>query len=305
MKQKLLIRLLFSMSSVSVLMWGNSGSFVYNLRLAEATKQYITLDNFHIYAGGITAVGQYRETFDGNQQHTEGALLTFLSERQSWYMRVDGALARDEQITDISRASRTQLDDILITGGYCHTHHDDVKMTLSGLFGIPTHRNRGLTEPQFGIGHVAVGGQFDASWTYADEEGNKQALWGAARFIHFFPRTVLLPVNPPCLSPFDFSLGNLVDLFFAHNSLWGRHSFEFGYNPTFLFHSKTDPFLEIIAQEVPFIRSSFYLSYHCRFLKGRHLSKLVVGFSYGADHRPQTVGYRHIMTGWFGWNFIF
>jgi hypothetical protein len=282
----------------------NTVSFVYNLRIAEATKQYITMEQAHFYAGGITAVGQYRLTHEGIHHNTEGALMTFLTEQGPWYLRVDGAFARNEEKGATVDASRTELDDIIVMGGYSWVH-DDIKIALSCLVGIPTHKNWGLIEPQFGIGHASLGGQFDAAWTYYDEPQYKHALWAAARYIHFFPRTVYLPVEPPCLSPFEFHLGNTVDLFFAHNSLWGRHSFEFGYNPTFLFHSYTDPFLEIIAEEVPFIRSSFYVSYHCRFVQGRHLSKLIVGFSYGADHRPQNVGYHRIMTGWLGWSFIF
>ena len=128
---------------------------------------------------------------------------------------------------------------------------------------------------------------------------------GAARFIHFFPRNIHLNLNNFC-NKFNFGIGNLVDLLVVFHNSWSKHSLEVGYNPEFLFSAFICPNLDNVAAEINYIRSSFYASYsYGFFIRERLPSAVIIGFSYGFDHKPKQFGIKHAYTAWVTWGVNF
>lgn len=285
-------------------------TLVYNMRIAEATKrQHGSLAGYHPKPsiGAVTLVNTDRSTYNGIHQQVNGLLLTVLSSYKRAYIRVDSAFAHNRQkIPAVGSRSRTQMDDLLFTGGYSFAAGDNVRMSVSGLFGIPLHKDTGFICPEVGTGHVGLGGQIDAAWFYQ----KKYALLGASRFIHFFTRQtpLIAPTVIPTCMKIDFHLGNVADLFLAHQCNWGRHKWEIGYNPTFAFDARICPelsFIGSLVNQIGFIRSSFYTSYLCKFLIREHGSAIILGLSYSFDHKPPEFGIKRGITVWGTWGINF
>lgn len=280
----------------------NSVTFVYNLRIAESTRrQALQGNDEHPFIAAVTGIEQFRERYIGSHQNTGGVLGTFLYSPGTFYVRADGAVAKvKEKFRDLC-FSRTQSDDILLMGGYSHTFSQKTQGTVSGLFGIPTHKDLGLQGIQFGTGHVGLGAQAEASYKYIPPA----MIIMAARYVRFFPRNA-----PICLfdreQEFRISLGNLVDILISHYANWHqRHWIEIGYNATFAFGADVCPALDDVAQQISFIRNSFYANYKYGFLIRDIPNALIVGFSYGFDSRPKEFGFKKSLTGWLTWGVKF
>jgi hypothetical protein len=281
-------------------------SFVYNLRIAETTKRQALEEKFRkptIVAA--TIIGQVRTTYNHTHQTNNGVLATIMNSSNSFYLRADTAFAHVKERFAQLRFSRTQTDDIIFSAGYTRRLQERTRATLSALLGIPTHKNVGLEGIQFGTGHVGIGLQADGSYLYSK---NKQySILGAARFVHFFPRTITFRANQTDLK-FNANIGNLTDLFIAHYSNWRRHKWEFGYNATFAFgayaHSSNSLINEVIS-DVKFIRSSFYTTYKFLFLINKFPSGIIVGFSYSFDHTKKPFTFKNGYTTWLSWGINF
>jgi hypothetical protein len=275
-------------------------SLVYNLRIAEITKrQALEIKDEQPSIAGVILLGQFRKQYDGTRQTIGSGLATLIHAPQSLYVRVDFAGAYVSEKTNISYFSRTQTDDLLFTTGYTHQVSTRTKITISGLLGIPTHRDLSLEGIQFGTGHVSIGLQIDSSLTYLSDHRN-HALMAAARYVRFFPRTAYLKTNNGN-NRFDFDIGNLVDILIAHTSRWGNHGVEVGYGLTDAFGAHIDPPLDNVAAKTNFLRSSFYGNYKYLFLIGKLPSVIGATFSYGFDHTPKEFGNKRIITAWVGW----
>lgn len=280
-------------------------SVVYNLRIAETTKrQHLNQHSTsHSKLAALTLFDQLRRTYNGIRETGSGGLGTFVYfPESSCYLRADWAAGRvTEKISDMPHFSRVQTDDILFSGGYS-VAMQQAKFTLSGLFGVPTHKDTSLQHNQLGVGHVSLGGQLDGS--YMVPWHNNHTVFAAARFIHFFSRSVEAFFTP-LYTHYNFGAGNLTDLFLAYHVNAGPHRFETGYNPTFLTNVTLKPYIAAVVNAINFIRSSFYGTYSYVFSSERFLQGIIAGISYSFDHRPKDFGYKRIITLWGTWGINF
>jgi hypothetical protein len=275
-------------------------SLVYNLRIAETTKnQFIVFKEKHPSVITVTPVIQFRKTHNDLREFVGGGLGTYIYATDHWYGRVNAAVGRSAETNCMGISDgRTDLDDILFSGGYGHRLNEYAKVTFSAHFGIPTHKDGSLQGIQLGTGHYGLGAQVDGSL----KVHTNHALMAALRFIHFFPRNVKTILGP---ERFNFSIGNLVDLFFTYQGNWERHQLEVGYNPTFLFDASIHPSLATVVKQTDFIASSFYASYRYGFMLCGLPSGIIFGTSYGFDHSPKIFGDKYIVTSWFSFGVKF
>ncbi len=283
----------------------DSVSVVYNLRIAETTKHY-RLDSHYIYPILIadTPLGQLRHKRDGTRQSVAANLSNFIYSAKTFYVRADFAVARITQDKQGVHFAQTQTDDLLFSAGYTHSLQEGMIVTLSGLLGIPTHRDLSLENFQFGYGHVGLGIQADGAFEYLQNRNQKHSMRTAARVIHFFPRKTPFK-NDDQVHQYDFDFGNLADLFIAHHTTWGDHRFEAGYNPTFLWGTKISPRIANVVKNIPYIRSTFYGTYKYCFSLYDLPNSIALGFSEGFDHKPQKEGYKNITAFWVTWDLNF
>lgn len=283
----------------------HSSTVVYNLRIAEATRRQAADSKYRRPSLAVVAlVSQWSKSRDDIQFSYTAGLLSLYHSKKSFFIRADMAVGHVTQKTDDTKFSRTQTDDILLSGGYSFALSERSRFTLSGLFGIPTHKDTGLEGVQFGIGHFSVGAQLDGAFFYSSHFNH--TIFTAARYIRFFPRDISTCIAKQKLE-FNFNLGNAIDLFISHASRWGkRNRFEFGYNPTFVFQANICPRLDDFIHRINFINSSFFANYRYGFLiKQKFPSGFGVGLSAGFQHIPKDVGLKYIITIWGGWGINF
>lgn len=279
-------------------------SLVYNLRIAETTRRQ-TLeqhDRPSILVGVL--VNQYRETKNDIHQFVAGGLATYIRTFKDAYFRIDGAVGHIDQDKSIARTKtkRTQTDDILCSLGHGFSLSHNIRITVSGLLGIPTHNDTILEGVQFGTGHSSVGIQGDFSWFYS--EHTKNSFMGAVRFVHFFSRKPATPFQN-LNQDLKINLGNLIDILIAHQCGTLRHKFECGYSPSFGFGANITPPLANTPLSTTFIRSNFYANYKFLFLIQNRPSVFGLGLSYGFDHKPKDIGLKKIITVWGAWGINF
>lgn len=277
-----------------------SASFVYNFRIAETTKKILEEEK-HIFEATITPIGQFRKKYNGDIRNFGGAMGTGIYSYMHHYFRVDFAVARVVDKYQGVHFARTQFDDILFYGGYTHKVHQQVKMTFSGLFGIPTHQDTSLSFPQFGIGHVGTGLQVDSS-IMVSSDNRKHSLQPSIRAIHFFQRKVKIEGEPGC---FEFTAGNLIDLFIAYHQNRPEAVFETGYDLGIWCGAQIKPFYDDVVNKTNYIRHSFYGSYKWKFSIREHQSSFLTALSYGFESGPKKYGYKSIFILWGAWQFRF
>lgn len=277
-----------------------AATLVYTLRISETTRNQIRSNIQQPYLLAFTGVGQYRQRRNNIQENYEGGLASFIYNPQDFYFRADIAAANIHQKIDALSFGRTQMDDILFTGGLSKSFTKRTKITISGLLGMPTHKDTSLEGVEFGTGHVGIGLQFDGSFFYSANNG----LLGAARIVHFFPRKTNAQFNE-IISKYNIHIGEAIDLLFVHSSKWNQHKFEIGYNPAFILNIHIKPPIDLISSKT-IISSSFYASYVYGFeLKKNIESAINIGFSYGLDHTPKLLGTKYALTGWLSWGINF
>lgn len=277
-------------------------STVYNLRIAEATKQRNigTSTRNNPFIASVTLFDTFRKRYTGLQENYLGGLLSAVYIPNSWYIKVDWAVANARSQNCDTQFSRTQTDDVLFMGGYSKAFSEKILFTFSALFGIPTHKDLSFEGVQFGTGHYGVGLQMDGSFAVSDDLNH--ALMTAARYVHFFPETIHFFISKELPSIFRFGSGEVIDLFLAYQGNFSNnHRFEFGYNPTFLFGASICPPLDSVIEKTNFIRSSWYTSYRYLLVTERVAHSFILGLSYGFDHRSKIFGNKNIVTAWFTW----
>lgn len=279
-------------------------SIVYNLRIAEITKrQNIPQQQQHPFIVGVSFFDTFRRTYNDIFQNFIGAFGTFIYSYKELCLRIDGAFAHAHQSFETLSSSVTQLDDLLFSLSYCNPIGEDLKLTFSGILGVPTHKEEGFLHVQFGTAHVGLGFQIDNSWTYTKDK--KHLFFGAARLVHFFKRSTEIPILGH-LKPFEFSAGNLGDILIAHHSRWNhKHQTEIGYNLTSLFDTSLHPFIPNVTNQINFIRNSFYASYLYGFKLFDRPNALIVALSYGFDHSPRIFGLKYSVTAFLSWGISF
>lgn len=282
-----------------------TATIVYNLRIAEATKRQAAESSYRRPSLAVLVlVSQWSKSRDDIHFSYTGGLLSLQHSKKSFYIRADMAVAHVAQKKDDVKFSRTQTDDILFSGGYSFVLSERARFTLSGLLGIPTHKDLSPEGTQLGIGHVSLGGQLDSAFFYSSNFNH--TIFAAARYLRFFPRDITFLIANQNVQ-FNFNIGNAIDLFIAHASKWGiRNRFEFGYNPTFVFQARICPRLDVFTNRINFIRSSFFANYRYGFLINKKLpSGIGLGISYGFEHIPKDVGLQYVVTAWIGWGINF
>jgi len=272
-------------------------SIVYNIKVAETTKRHgVDKAEEHPYMLVATPFAQFREKKDLiTHQLYAGLLGTLGYTKQTWYIKADFAGARVRQ-TGLTCVSRMQSDDLLFTGGYSYVINSKAEITFSGLLGFPTHKDRSVAGPQFGYGHVGLGGQIDADYIYS--QSFQHSLRPAVRLIHFFPRTA-------DMCHLKVFTGNLVDVYIAFHNTFGKHSCDFGYDFTALFGTRVSPALPDYSAREDFKRSSFFGTYKYDYLIHRFPTSFTLALSYGFDMKPKRVNNKYVVTLWGSWSMSF
>lgn len=286
----------------SALLLKGTVSIVYNLRIAETTKQSFNEHASSKFLGALTLFDQSRKRVIGIWQNYGGGLASLVYFFKPFYLRVDAAVAHVQQKDRGVHFSKTQGDDILFSSGYSFPIKDRIQLTISGLLGVPTHHDRSLEIPQFGYAHTGLGFQLDGSFIYSSNRN--YTLRSAVRCIHFLARKISFDLDDDA-QIFNFSTGNLIDFFIAHHINIGNHRFEYGYDLTFLVGSKINPILMIASQKNDYIRNNFYASYKYRFSIKKYKNALTAALSYGFDHRPERYRNKRIFTIWGSWSVNF
>lgn len=299
MKINLIVLILLLFSSLQ------SVSFVYNLKLAETTMRHSLKHSINNpRTSSFTFVEMNRKKETGDKENVIGGLASFIYSAKDFYVRGDfgiGNVSETKQSNN-ERFSRTQVDDILFTGGYRFIVNKYSKLTFSGLFGIPTHKNGYFEGIQFGIGNIGLGGQMDGSYAYT--KSLNHMIVNAARLIHFFESTLSTKINNGARW-FDLHPGNLVDLLIGNNSTWGDHTLEVGYVFTFTFGGKIFPKLPDFKDQVSLMISSFYSTYSFKCLMNKMPTSLLVGLAYGIGLNKKDYRYKSSLSAWLNFSFKF
>lgn len=287
-----------------------SVSIVYNMRIAEITKRQnfsFSAKRHNIFSDAL--IGQWRELKNGFKQSLYASLASYIRNGKSWYLKVDGAVGRVNNNVLTQTFSRTQTDDLLISGGYSLATGKKGRSTCSMLFGIPTHRDFTLDLAQLGTGHIGIGGQLDYSYVYKAMPNNLVLF--AARCIHFMPRSATS--KNPCVSPLyqcnEYKLypGELIDVYFAHQTNWAKKNrIEVGYDCSFIgLHAKADPEILNFAGSVMYMRHSFFGAYFRLIPIKKVPTALIIGTAGGFDSRPCLIGNRFMITSWLIYGVLF
>ncbi|MCL5875886.1 MAG: hypothetical protein M1114_05430 [Candidatus Dependentiae bacterium] len=273
-----------------------TNSIVYNLRIAETTKDVPRKPEYPGIAI-ITPFVQLREKYDKTKLIFGGGLGTLLYVTKTYYARVDGALARVVQKSKDQCRSRMQTDDLLFSGGYKFRLTNRINMTLSGLFGLPTHDDTHFDMGQFGYAHIGLGPQIDVSFIL--DALSRHSIRTAFRFIRFFPRYAFTYQSLP-ERVVDFTMGNMIDFFLAYHFVFGKNQFDIGYDANIYNHVRTN------NQIAPtFVRNIGFVSYKRVFSVCDHPASLDLAFSYANDTPRSTTNYIRLITGWVSLGFDF
>ncbi len=276
----------------------SSISIVYNIKIAETTKrQAFDKNGEHPSTLALTPFNQFRNKYSGARHNYGGNMVSYIYSPETYYARVDWAFAQVN--ADHGTFVKTQTDDLLFSAGYSFAPNERSKCTISGFFGVPTHNDHSIIEPQFGFAQVGLGGQFDGSFIFS-EHTKDYSLRVAARAIHFFKRNVQIDSKS-----YHFSLGTLVDLYVALHIKFGNSHCDIGYNPTLLCGGSITPDLVDAVKQSEFKRNSFFGVYKYKFNIKMHPSALAIAASYGFDFEPREFGNKRIITVWGLWSFSF
>lgn len=271
-------------------------SIVYNFRIGQVTKQPIA--GASEYHRRIVALlfNQYQEKYQGGvAQNFAGCFGSYIYNRESYYARIDGAFSDIHQKTyHKTTFLGAQTDDILFTVGRNFTPSENIRTTISVLFGVPTHQIFTLQHVDFGYGQVGMGLQLDGSYAL---DHHSDFLYGA-RLIYFVPRTAKVCPDRDYL----FSVGKLADILLAFKHNWTNHGFECGYTQRWDFGAHIFPSLDEIIQKTNYVRSNFYLIYKYNFMINDLKNRLLFNISYGFDQKSKQYGNKSIVTLWGAWN---
>ncbi len=269
-------------------------SIVYNFRIAETTKRHRTEITGPYSVASLLAFNLYRHQYTGQREDYAGGMATYIHVSDPFYIRIDWAAAQVQAKNIDLHLSKAETDDLLIYSGYSFEPNERTKGTLSVLFGIPTHKDRSIVNPQFGYGEVGLGAQLSGAFNFS-ELNPGYSIRMAGRFIHFFPRRQTVSGTR-----FKFSAGNLADLIVLMriSTQPEKHRVSFGYNPTFFFGATISPSLDDVAKDFAYSAHSFYFDYKYRFLINNYHAAISWGISYGFELRFNEFNVKRIILAW-------
>lgn len=279
--------------------YGLTTSMVYNFRIAQVTKQQLSEDvnNFKNNIIGLL-FDVYQIKYSGLQQNFAGLLTSYIRNFVPYYVRIDFAFSHiQQQSNHVISFNGTATDDLLGTFGLKISNDPNHSVTLSALFGIPTHQLKVLQHPNFGYSQVGLGLQLDALYNF---NINSALIYGS-RYLYFIPRSAL-DIHK---NRYKFSASNLFDILVASKTNWESQGLEAGYTARFQFGTQIYPELANVIEKTDCIRSSFYLVYKYRFLIKKVQNRLLFNIGYGFDHQPKNFGNKYIITLWGSWGFNF
>lgn len=272
-------------------------SIVYNFRIAQITKQPLEENERNQRLAIILPFDQFQKKYSGVFQNFAGSLEAFIYSWESFYARADFAFSYVKETFDhMTTFTGIQTDDLLFTAGY-NFKQEHGRVTLSGLFGVPTHDIVALRHVPFGYSQVGLGLQVDGAVNF---ESERAFLYGA-RYIYFVPRHAKDDLG----NKYKYTIGQTADLLAAYKKNWPVHGIEFGYTARFFFAASVQPPFDDEVKKLNYIRSNFYTVYKYRFYIHEHPQRLLLNVSYGFDHTPKHFGNKYIVTIWGSWNISF
>lgn len=242
----------------------------------------------------VTPFGIEAKKYDSTIEYAFGLWAYYTYVHKQLYCRIDTAFAQVGSRQKNERFSRTHIDDILFSIGYCKAFKK-TRATISLIFGFPTHEDLTHEGIQFGIGHYGAGFKIDG--VYLLSEHHNQMLLAAGRWIRLLPSTLTTQTGAITNSSV-LDLGNLIDILVGYTWSFGLNGIEIGYNPEILTKAKLCP---PPATPIPIDRISSYIygAYYRGFLREKHAHILSLVFVYGFEHKPKI--YKHFIFAWATW----
>ena len=276
-------------------------SIVYNFRIAQITKQsFFHEKHKKKYSVILLPFDQYQKKYVGDiTQNFLGELSTFIYNFDNNYFRIDAAFSHIHETTlGATTFTSTETDDILFTIGRDFHLNEQSKVTLSGLFSVPTHKILSLKHISFGYGQVGTGLQLDGLYEFKP----RQDIIYGARYVHFYPGSAQ---DSSCTN-YRFGVGNLADLLLAYKYNWPHHhGIEFGATQRWDFGASICPALDNTVAKTEYTRSNFYFVYKYRFKRPSANHRLLLNIAYGFDEKPKLYGNKLILTLWAAWDVRF
>lgn len=296
-KLKLIATLLIPLLNSQLL---NAVSIVYNFRIAQITRQPITNET-HIKPNAATVLlfnlFQKSNGLDLRENYTGGLGMFHRYLKNNFYIKSDIAIAHaNQKVKNVPTVDTTEVDDILFTVGKNIIKTDHDRVSLSGLFGIPTHSVNFLQRVGHGTGQVGTGVQIDGLHKVASK---MDVLWGS-RYIYFIPRTAFDAAG----NSYKFTVGSIADLLIAlQGKINLKHGLEGGYAARWGFGINATPRIALL-ENFNYMRNSFYFLYKYTFLTERTAQRLMFNIAYGFDSKPKKIGYKAVMV-WAAWGIAF
>lgn len=273
-------------------------SLVYNLRIAESTKRQTFELGENPNKIALTLFNNNRKKRYGAVHNVLGLLETYSYTTPSFYFRTDFAFGQVQDNCGSSHFKELETDDLLFKSGYSYAVSPKTKISISGIFGIPTHKDFSLEHFELGFAHFGLGFQLDASFAYSFPKAS--AIRCAFRFIQFLPRKIQSKFHGT-MKCFNLNIGKLIDVFIAHHTVFGHHSFEFGYDQIFFCDAKIHPFLEGAIEKVNYIRPEFFSTYKYTLATDYFHHIFSATLSGGFDIWPHLHGNKRIIEAWFSY----
>ena len=267
-------------------------SEVFNYRISQITKQHLFETNNHFTTVMLLFDVFLKKNFDNIQENYFGGFGSFIYHPQPWYYRIDFAGSLINAKSDQSQFSGSQTDDLLISMGR-NWKNEKRSITLSGLFGVPTHKITILQNPSLGYGQFGLGVQLDCDFAF----NKKNSFLLGLRYINFIPRHAIDNSG----NIFKFTIGNLGDILLASKNEWGKHGFEIGYTAKFNFGADIKPKVPDIIEETNYTRNYYYAAYKYKFSIKNVTNKLVIETSYAYDRKTTKFRDKYIITSWISW----
>ena len=298
MKKNIETLLLCIMLLQSVSMF--SLSMVYNFRMAQITRQPIgeqTDERPNSISALFFDYFQKMKNFDVRENYA-GAITTYTRDiAKKTYFRADFAVIHAYQsVNKKTTVSLTEIDDILFTAGHNLIVKKNQVVSISALFGIPTHDVYNLQRIGIGIAQVGLGIQLDGMHKFHKPI---DFLWGT-RYNYFIPRNAFdLHENN-----YKFSIGSIADLLIALQSRTIlSHGIEGGYSARWGFGANATPNITKL-DAFSYMRNSFYLVYKYTFLTKHIAHRFLLNIAYGFDSKPKLYGFNAVMV-WAAWGIAF
>lgn len=291
---RILMLLLITEAPISAL------SVVYNFRIAQITRQTIGQQTEkRPNSLGILLFDLFQKMHGFNiRENYAGGLLTYNRDiAKHCYLRTDFAVSHVHQTSNCATTVEViEPDNILFTAGRNFTPTQKMKITLSGLLGIPTHNVNTLQRVGFGVGQVGVGVQLDGLCKITKPV---DFLWGA-RYNYFIPRSAF-DTQGICHKFTVGSIGDVIVALQTSNPL--SHGLEVGYSGRWGFGVSATPAIANLDL-LNYMRNNVYAVYKYTFLRKHFAHRLLLNVSYGSDAKPKRYGYDAVMI-WGSWGISF